>query len=136
MKRCFDDPATDIATLVKPFAEADGLAALENPNSPKVVLDAQSRAIYFSRSVIPYLRGVERSQWLAHHTFCTEVLRAVTALPQSALEKAESLEQLRWLENGYKIGVGVTDAETIGIDTPQDLARAEEFLLHHPEFIK
>ena len=145
VKRCFDDPSTDIATLVKPFAEADGLAALENPNSPKVVLDAQSRAIYFSRSVIPYLRGVERSQWLAHHTFYkhiglyafrTEVLRAVTALPQSTLEKAESLEQLRWLENGYRIGVGITDVETIGIDTPQDLARAEEFLSHHPEFIK
>lgn len=99
----------------------------------------------FSRSVIPYLRGVERSQWLAHHTFYkhiglyafrTEVLRAVTALPQSTLEKAESLEQLRWLENGYRIGVGITDVETIGIDTPQDLARAEEFLSHHPEFIK
>ena len=101
VKRCFDDPATDIATLVKPFTEADGIAALENPNSPKVVLDAQSRAIYFSRSVIPYLRGVERSQWLAHHTFYkhlglyafrTEVLCAVTALPQSTLEKAESLD--------------------------------------------
>ncbi len=57
---CFEDESTDIATLVKPFAEADGIEALENPNSPKVVLDAQSRAIYFSRSVIPYLRGVER----------------------------------------------------------------------------
>ncbi|WP_295912075.1 3-deoxy-manno-octulosonate cytidylyltransferase [uncultured Alistipes sp.] len=145
VKRCFDDPATDIATLVKPFAEADGLAALENPNSPKVVLDAQSRAIYFSRSVIPYLRGVDRSEWLARHTFYkhiglyafrTEVLRAVTALPQSPLEKAESLEQLRWLENGYRIGVGVTDVETIGIDTPGDLEKAEAFLLHHPEFKK
>ena len=137
VKRCFDDPATDIATLVKPFTKADGLAALENPNSPKVVLDAQSRAIYFSRSVIPYLRGVERSQWLAHHTFYkhlglyafrTEALCAVTALPQSTLEKAESLEQLRWLENGYRIGVGISDVETIGIDTPEDLAAAEEFL--------
>ena len=145
VKRCFDDPATDIATLVKPFAEADGLAALENPNSPKVVLDAQSRAIYFSRSVIPYLRGVDRSEWLARHTFYkhiglyafrAEVLRAVTALPQSPLEKAESLEQLRWLENGYRIGVGVTDVETIGIDTPGDLEKAEAFLLHHPEFKK
>ncbi len=140
MKRCFDDPATDIATLVRPFAATDGLEALENPNSPKVVLDAQSRALYFSRSVIPYLRGVERSEWLARHTFYkhiglyafrTEVLRAVTALPQSALEKAESLEQLRWLENGYKIGVGVTDAETIGIDTPEDLEKAEAFLIRH-----
>ena len=137
VKRCFDDPATDIATLVKPFTEADGLAALENPNSPKVVLDTQSRAIYFSRSVIPYLRGVERAEWLARHTFYkhiglyafrTDVLRAVTALPQSALEKAESLEQLRWLENGYKIGVGISEVETIGIDTPEDLEKAERFL--------
>ena len=142
VKRCFDDPATDIATLVKPFTEADGLAALENPNSPKVVLDAQSRAIYFSRSVIPYLRGVERSEWLAKHTFYkhigmyafrTKVLAEVTALPQSSLEKAESLEQLRWLENGYSIKVGISEVETIGIDTPQDLARAEEFLRNQQE---
>ena len=137
VKHCFDDASTDIATLVKPFAAADGLAALENPNSPKVVLDAQSRALYFSRSVIPYLRGVPREEWLARHTFYThiglyafrsEVLRAVTALPQSPLELAESLEQLRWLANGYRIGVAVTDCETVGIDTPEDLARAEQFL--------
>lgn len=134
---CFDDPQTDIATLVKPFAASDGLEALENPNSPKVVLDSHSRALYFSRSVIPYLRGVDRSEWLARHTFYkhigmyafrTEALRAVTALPSSALEKAESLEQLRWLENGYRIGVGVTEFETVGIDTPDDLERAERFL--------
>lgn len=134
---CFEDESTDIATLVKPFAEEDGLAALENPNSPKVVLDADSRAIYFSRSVIPYLRGVEREQWLSHHTFYKhigmyafrrEALREVTSLQPSSLEKAESLEQLRWLENGYKIGVGISDVETVGIDTPEDLERAEEFL--------
>ena len=143
VKRCFDDPATDIATLVKPFTEADGLAALENPNSPKVVLDARSQALYFSRSVIPYLRNVPRQEWLSRHTFYkhiglyafrAEVLRAVTSLPQSPLEMAESLEQLRWLENGYKIGVGITQVETVGIDTPEDLARAEEFLKQHPEF--
>lgn len=143
VKRCFDDSATDIATLVKPFTAADGLEALENPNSPKVVLDAQSRAIYFSRSVIPYLRGVDRAQWLARHTFYkhiglyafrTEVLRAVTALPQSPLEMAESLEQLRWLENGYRIGVGITDIETIGIDTPEDLKKAEAFLMENEKF--
>lgn len=134
---CFDDEHTDIATLVKPFTEKDGLSALENPNTPKVVLDADSRAIYFSRSVIPYLRGVEREQWLSYHTFYKhigmyafrqEVLKQVTSLEQSLLEKAESLEQLRWLENGYKIGVGITDVETIGIDTVEDLQRAEEFL--------
>ena len=126
VKRCFDDPATDIATLVRPFAATDGLEALENPNSPKVVLDAQSRALYFSRSVIPYL--LARHTFYKHiglYAFRTEVLRAVTALPQSALEKAESLEQLRWLENGYKIGVGVTDAETIRIDTPQKKEKAQ-----------
>ena len=137
VKSCFTDPATDIATLIKVFAETDGLEALENPNSPKVVLDAQSRAVYFSRSVIPYLRGVPREEWLSRHTFYkhiglyafrTEVLRAVTTLPPSTLEKAESLEQLRWLENGYRIGVAVTDCETIGIDTPEDLAKAERFL--------
>lgn len=135
--RCFDDGSTDIATLAKPFAVADGWEALENPNSPKVVLDAQSRAIYFSRSVIPYLRGVPRGEWLARHTFYkhiglyafrSEVLQRITALPASPLEKAESLEQLRWLENGYRIGVGITDAETVGIDTPEDLRRAEAFL--------
>lgn len=134
---CFEDENTDIATLVKPFAEEDGLSALENPNSPKVVLDNDSCAVYFSRSVIPYLRGVEREDWLKHHTFYKhigmyafrrDVLGEVTALPQSTLEKSESLEQLRWLENGYKIGVGISDVETVGIDTPEDLERAEEFL--------
>lgn len=137
VKSCFDDPATQIATLVKPFAPEDGLEALENPNSPKVVVDAQMNALYFSRSVIPYLRGVERSEWLSHHTFYkhiglyayrSEVLKEITALPQSSLELAESLEQLRWLENGYTIKVGITQVETIGIDTPGDLERAERFL--------
>lgn len=137
LKACFNDPSTQIATLVKPFTEEDGLAALENPNSPKVVLDNQSRALYFSRSVIPYLRGVERESWLKHHTFYkhigiyafrAEVLKEVTSLPQSQLELAESLEQLRWLENGYRIGVGISNFETIGIDTPEDLERAQQFL--------
>ena len=134
---CVEDENTDIARLVKPFVESDGLAAIENPNSPKVVLDSESRAIYFSRSVIPYLRGVEPEQWLSSHTFYkhigmyafrSDVLGKITSLPQSTLELAESLEQLRWLENGYKIGVGISDVETVGIDTPEDLQRAEEFL--------
>ena len=137
LKACFENPSTQIATLVKPFAKEDGIEALENPNSPKVVLDKSGQALYFSRSVIPYLRGVERSEWLNTHTvykhigiyaFRAEVLKEVTSLPQSSLEKAESLEQLRWLENGYRIGVGITDCETIGIDTPEDLERAEQFL--------
>ena len=134
---CFENETTDIETLVKPFSVEDGLAALENPNSPKVVLDAESRAIYFSRSVIPYLRGVEPEEWLAKHTFYkhigmyafrADVLREVTSLPQSTLEKAESLEQLRWLEHGYRITVAETEYASIGIDTAEDLQRAEEFI--------
>jgi 3-deoxy-manno-octulosonate cytidylyltransferase (CMP-KDO synthetase) len=134
---CFDDPATDIATLVKPFSEADGIEALENPNSPKVVITRDMKAIYFSRSVIPYMRGVERQEWLSRHTyykhigmyaFRSKTLGEITRLEQSSLELSEKLEQLRWLENGYRIGVGITDIETIGIDTPDDLRRAEEFL--------
>ncbi|MCM1109139.1 MAG: 3-deoxy-manno-octulosonate cytidylyltransferase [Clostridium sp.] len=137
VQACFDDGATQIATLVKPFCESDGLAALENANSPKVVLDRNRRAIYFSRSVIPFLRGRERDEWLSAHTYYkhiglyayrAEVLREITSLPQSPLELAESLEQLRWIENGYVIKAGISEVETIGIDTPQDLARAEDFL--------
>lgn len=143
VKTCFEDPTTDIATLVKPFSESDGWTALENPNSPKVVVNKNMEALYFSRSVIPYIRGKEKGDlWLVQHTFYkhiglyayrAEVLREITQLPQSSLELAESLEQLRWLENGYKIKVGISDVETIGIDTPEDLARAEAFLLKMEE---
>lgn len=137
VKELFNDPKTDIATLVKPFAPDTPFEKLTNPNSPKVVTDDNWNALYFSRSVIPYLRGIPQEQWASHHTFYkhiglyafrSEVLARVTSLPQAALEKAESLEQLRWLSAGYVIRVGVTDVETIGIDTPQDLAAAEEFL--------
>ncbi len=134
---CFTKDGVDIATLVKPFETTDSVESLENPNSPKVVIDSSMRAIYFSRSVIPYLRGIERGEWLKRHTFYkhigmyafrTEALSQVTKLAQSSLELAESLEQLRWIESGYNIGVGITNIETIGIDTPEDLVRAEEFL--------
>ena len=134
---CFNSKEVDIATLVKPFSAEDGIEVLENPNSPKVVIDRENEALYFSRSVVPYLRGVERNEWLKHHTFYkhigiyafrAKVLNEVTALEQTPLEKAESLEQLRWLESGYKIKVGITNIETIGIDTPEDLERAELFL--------
>lgn len=131
---CFDDPTTQIATLGKPF---ESMEAVQNPNSPKIVVDNMGFAMYFSRSVIPYVRGKEESSWLTHYPFLKhlgiyayrkDVLRQVTQLPQSSLEIAESLEQLRWLQNGFKIKVGTTDVETVGIDTPQDLERAEEFL--------
>ncbi len=132
--QCFDDPATQIATLGKPFTDMD---SVENPNSPKIVVDNNNNAMYFSRSVIPFVRSVERNAWIGEYPFLKhlgiyaykkEVLAEITRLPQSSLEKAESLEQLRWLQNGYIIKVGKTDLETIGIDTPEDLIRAEKVL--------
>ena len=137
VKACFNDEATQIATLVKPFIPENGFEALENVNSPKVVVDKRMNALYFSRSIIPFMRNKDKKEWLSGHTYYkhiglyayrASVLKEITALPQSSLELAESLEQLRWLENGYRIKVGVTDVETIGIDTPADLERAEEFL--------
>lgn len=131
---CFDDEQTQIATLGKPF---ESMEAVENPNSPKIVTDLKGFALYFSRSVIPYVRGFEQTDWLSHfpylkhlgiYAYRTEVLREITQLPQSPLEKAESLEQLRWLQAGYRIKVGITNEETVGIDTPEDLVRAERFL--------
>ena len=135
VKHLFDDPQTQIATLGKPF---ESMEAVENPNSPKIVTDINGYALYFSRSVIPYIRGKEQAEWLQHFPFLKhiglyayrrEVLSQITKLPQSPLEIAESLEQLRWLQNGYRIKVGLTNVETVGIDTPEDLARAEQFIL-------
>ena len=140
VKACFDDASTQIATLVKPFSADDAFEVLENANSPKVVVNKNFQALYFSRSIIPYQRNAGKQDWLKGHTYYKHiglyayraaVLQEITALPQSSLELAESLEQLRWLENGYTIKVGLSDVETIGIDTPQDLERAELFLKEH-----
>ena len=137
LMQLFDAPETQIGTLGKPFESID---AVENPNSPKIVTDNRGFALYFSRSTIPFIRGKERDRWFGEYPFLKhlgvyayrrEVLAEVTKLPMSSLEKAESLEQLRWLQNGYRIRVGLTDIETVGIDTPEDLTRAEEVLLKH-----
>lgn len=131
---CFNDADTQIATLGKKFATIE---EAKNPNSPKIILDNRSYAMYFTRALAPYIRGKEECQWIDVYPFLkhiglyayrTEVLREVTKLPQSPLEIAEGLEQLRWLQNGYKIKVGLTEVETVGIDTPEDLQRAELFL--------
>lgn len=131
IKGCFMGPdatQVDIATLIKPFSEDE---EIENPNSPKVVVSTSGYALYFSRSVIPYLRSHQAQQWQSHHVYYkhiglyayrSAVLAQITALPQSSLELAESLEQLRWLENGYRIKTAITDIQGHAIDTPEDLA--------------
>jgi 3-deoxy-manno-octulosonate cytidylyltransferase (CMP-KDO synthetase) len=138
LKMCFEDETTQIATLVKPIAVSETDSLLFNPNSPKVVLDKNNCALYFSRSPIPYRRGAEEKDWASLHTYYkhigiyayrTQVLAEITSLEPSILEMVESLEQLRWLENGYKIKVGFTDVETVGIDTPEDLEKVKDLLL-------
>lgn len=125
--QCFNDTETELATLVKIINSGE---ELHNVNSPKVILNKHSEALYFSRTPIPYLRDKSSDGWLSEHTFYkhigvygyrADILQAITKLPVSLLEKAESLEQLRWLENGYKIKVAITDIETRAIDTPEDL---------------
>ena len=136
----FDDQNTQIATLARRFDPAAGFDALFDPNLVKLVKDDKDFALYFSRSIIPYVRGKVWTEWLESAVFHThvgiyayraDVLYRLTKLPQSSLEKAESLEQLRWLQNGYKIKVGITDTPTIGIDTPDDLEHAQKYLEEH-----
>lgn len=128
---------TEIATLARVFDPQHGMVALEDPNLVKLVMSEEGRALYFSRSVIPYVRKYPREQWLEHSVFYSHIgiyayrartLSEIVRLPASSLESAESLEQLRWLQNGYKIRTAVSSHPTIGIDTPEDLMRAEEYL--------
>lgn len=126
---CFNNTDTQLATLVKKIQNEQELF---NVNSPKVVINKLSEAVYFSRSPVPHIRGQEQRNWLSHFTYFkhvgiygyrADVLQQVTKLPVSSLEKAESLEQLRWIENGYRIKVAETELETYAIDTPEDLEK-------------
>ncbi|HEY4326831.1 MAG TPA: 3-deoxy-manno-octulosonate cytidylyltransferase [Mucilaginibacter sp.] len=124
---CFNNQDTQIATLVKKVVNEQELF---NINSPKVVINKFSEAVYFSRSPLPHIRGQEQKDWLSHFTYFkhigiygyrADVLQQITKLPISSLEKAESLEQLRWIENDYRIKVAETELETFAVDTPEDL---------------
>ena len=128
----FADAATApaIATLVKPVLTEEELFS---PHLPKVVLNQQGHALYFSRHPLPYQRGCEPAEWLAHHRYLRhlglyayqpQVLAQLTQLPVSPLEAAESLEQLRWLEAGFQIRCAETELDAFGIDTPEDVERA------------
>jgi len=128
------DGNVTLATLIKKIENPESVT---NPHVVKVVVNRAGEALYFSRSPLPHVRELPPEQWLSAHTFYqhiglyayrTDVLARITSLPVSVLEKAESLEQLRWLENGYRIQTAVTAHETIGIDTPEDLAKALAYL--------
>ncbi len=129
LSSCFEDADTQIATLIK---EINTEEELHNANIPKVVINNRSEAIYFSRHTIPFVRSAEKKDWLNAHKFYKhigiygyrrDVLLSLTQLNPSSLELAESLEQLRWLENGLVIKTKVTTLETIAIDTPEDLRK-------------
>jgi 3-deoxy-manno-octulosonate cytidylyltransferase (CMP-KDO synthetase) len=127
--KCFENPNASIATLVKKISSNEELF---NENTPKVILNKNNEAILFSRTAIPFIRGKAKENWIEQYTFYkhigiygfkTETLKNLNNLPVSALESAEALEQLRWIENGYRIHTAITDKESLAIDTPQDLEK-------------
>lgn len=127
IQKCFEDKETEIATLITPISDS---TILFDTNKVKVVKSASNFALYFSRQAIPFQRDTAARQWIKTHQYYLhlglyaykkEVLNAITKLPQSILEQKEKLEQLRWLENGYRIKLAITNHTNVGIDTPEDL---------------
>jgi 3-deoxy-manno-octulosonate cytidylyltransferase (CMP-KDO synthetase) len=136
LKDCFSDDTVEIATLIRKAEKGEDIF---NPNQPKVIINSKGDAIYFSRAAIPYFRDAEQKDWSHKHLYYkhiglyayrTDTLKKITALSRSPLEIAESLEQNRWIENGYRIRTAVTKWESIGIDTPEDMEKARELLKH------
>jgi 3-deoxy-manno-octulosonate cytidylyltransferase (CMP-KDO synthetase) len=132
IKSCFDDKEVDIATLICKDVSTDDLS---NPNQIKTVISLNGDALYFSRSAVPYLRDFEMNEWINNHVFYKHLglygykkntLKKLTMLKRSSLEIAESLEQNRWLENGYKIRTTVSEWDSYGIDSPEDLVTINE----------
>lgn len=131
---CFVDPDVQLATLVKKINTQEELF---NVNIPKVLLNKNKEAIYFSRQTIPFIRGKKQEEWLENHTFFkhigiyayrASILKEITSLKTTSLETSEGLEQLRWIENGYKIKVELTDYESVAVDVPDDLQKLRKFL--------
>lgn len=136
LMNCFADERVELATLVRIVTPGEDIF---NPNQPKVILNFDNDAIFFSRTAIPYLRDVKKEEWSGKHVYYkhiglyaykTVTLETITRLPRSPLEISESLEQNRWIENGYKIRAAITEWESIGIDTPDDLKKANILLEH------
>jgi 3-deoxy-manno-octulosonate cytidylyltransferase (CMP-KDO synthetase) len=127
---CFADAEVTLATLIKKISD---FAELTSYNTPKVIINKNEEAIYFSRTPIPFQRDQEIEKWMDTHTYYKHIgiygyrkaaLEQITKLPVSSLERAEALEQLRWIENGFRIKTAQTDLESLSIDTPEDLQRA------------
>lgn len=138
LAHCFQNPSVHIATLAQPTENTE---LIFSANTAKVIFDDNFKALYFSRQPIPHLRGVERDDWgakKAHHLhvgvygYRKDVLKEIVKLSTSKLESLEMLEQLRWIENGYNIAVSLTQYHSISVDTPDDLAAAENFLHQFP----
>ncbi|MEI6047578.1 MAG: 3-deoxy-manno-octulosonate cytidylyltransferase [Bacteroidota bacterium] len=134
LMKCFTGESVEIATLVR---KVDPGEDIFNPNQPKVIINTEGDAIYFSRAAIPFIRDTEKSDWSLKHVYYkhiglyayrTKTLKKLTLLPRSPLEISESLEQNRWIENGFRIRTAVTSWESIGIDTPDDLEKAKLLL--------
>lgn len=132
LARAFQQPSTQIATLIKPVAEPDELL---NPNVVKVVISQQGQAMYFSRQAIPFLRGVPQEEWMTKtryykhiglYAYRYGILKRLSTLPPSSYEQAESLEQLRWLQNGFPITTLQTDHQALAVDTPEDLEKINQ----------
>jgi 3-deoxy-manno-octulosonate cytidylyltransferase (CMP-KDO synthetase) len=128
LAKCFDDYKTELATLIN---RTEDSSLIQNPNRIKVVIDKNNQALYFSRSAIPFMKEIPTSDWAKHHPYFlhigiygyrSDILKSITKLPVSSLEKTESLEQLRWLENGYRIKVAETNFESYSIDSPEDVS--------------
>jgi len=131
---CFDDTSTELATLVIPVADAEDL---ENDSEVFVTFDVNMRALYFSRAVIPVVHGIDKHEWMNHTTFYKHLglyaytsmaLQSFANLPQSKIEKLEKLEQNRWLENGGTIKIGITQHQSIPVDTIEDLERIRKII--------
>lgn len=129
---CFENENTQIATLVKKIKDSE---TLHNPNSPKVIINLKGQALYFSREAIPHIKGVDKKQWLSKASFFQhigiygfrfDILKEITKLKNSSLEQNEGLEQLRWMENGYKIQTAETSSDCVAVDSPEDLKRIDE----------
>lgn len=129
LTKVLEDGITELATLIIPVTDSE---LLFDKGEVKVVLNTSMEALYFSRMVIPYIKGLEEKDWHLHHNYYRhvgmyayrkDVLTAITKLSISSLEQAESLEQLRWLEHGFKIKCAITDFESHCIDTPEDVEK-------------